>query len=185
MKLAVIGAGSTYTPELVSGLSRERERVPLDELVLHDIDASAARSWAAWRSGCSTGRATRRADAHRRARPRADGADFVLIQIRVGGQEARLRDETIPVACGCIGRRRPARAGSPRRSARCRSCSTSPERARDARPDGAWIVDFTNPVGIVTRALLDQGHRAIGRATSRSASSARSRARWASSPSAC
>ena len=39
MKLAVIGAGSTYTPELVSGLSRERERVPLDELVLHDIDA--------------------------------------------------------------------------------------------------------------------------------------------------
>ena len=38
MKLAVIGAGSTYTPELVSGLSRERERVPLDELVLHDID---------------------------------------------------------------------------------------------------------------------------------------------------
>ena len=38
MKLAVIGGGSTYTPELVSGLSRERERVPVDELVLHDID---------------------------------------------------------------------------------------------------------------------------------------------------
>ena len=38
MKVAVIGGGSTYTPELVSGLSRERERVPVAELVLHDID---------------------------------------------------------------------------------------------------------------------------------------------------
>ena len=39
MKLAVIGAGSTYTPELVSGLMRERERIDVRELVLHDIDA--------------------------------------------------------------------------------------------------------------------------------------------------
>ena len=38
MKIAVIGGGSTYTPELVSGLSRERDRIPVDELVLHDID---------------------------------------------------------------------------------------------------------------------------------------------------
>ncbi len=40
MKLAVIGAGSTYTPELVSGLTRERERLDVRSLVLHDIDAS-------------------------------------------------------------------------------------------------------------------------------------------------
>ena len=39
MKIAVIGGGSTYTPELVSGLSRERERIDVRELVLHDIDA--------------------------------------------------------------------------------------------------------------------------------------------------
>ena len=38
MKLAVIGAGSTYTPELVSGLMRERERIEVRKLVLHDID---------------------------------------------------------------------------------------------------------------------------------------------------
>src|SRR6185436_7270611 len=43
VKLAVLGAASTYTPELVSGLSRERERVPLDELVLHDIDPERRR----------------------------------------------------------------------------------------------------------------------------------------------
>ena len=58
MKLAVIGGGSTYTPELVSGLSRERERVPVDELVLHDIDPSGARSSARWRRACSSGRAS-------------------------------------------------------------------------------------------------------------------------------
>ena len=39
MKIAVIGGGSTYTPELVSGLSRERDRIGVRELVLHDIDA--------------------------------------------------------------------------------------------------------------------------------------------------
>ena len=43
MKIAVIGGGSTYTPELVSGLSRERDRIDVRELVLHDIDAGAAR----------------------------------------------------------------------------------------------------------------------------------------------
>jgi alpha-galactosidase/6-phospho-beta-glucosidase family protein len=51
MKLAVIGAGSTYTPELVSGLMRERERLGVRDLVLHDIDAS--------RSGSSSARVSR------------------------------------------------------------------------------------------------------------------------------
>ena len=60
------------------------------------------------------------------------------------------------------GRRPPARAAWRRRCAPCRSCSTSPSGcASGPRPD-AWIVDFTNPVGIVTRALLDAGHRAVG-----------------------
>ena len=53
-------------------------------------------------------------------------------------------------------------AGSRRRCEPCRSCSRSPQRARELAADDAWIVDFTNPVGIVTRALLDAGHRAIG-----------------------
>ena len=59
-------------------------------------------------------------------------------------------------------RRRPAPAGSRRRCARCRSCSRSPSACASCAADGAWIVDFTNPVGIVTRALLDAGHRAVG-----------------------
>ena len=96
----MIGGGSTYTPELVSGLSR----VDVGELVLHDIAATrrevvggtAARTLE--RQGYG-GRLTVTDDLDRAV----DAADFVLIQIRVGGQEARLRDETAPLACGCIG----------------------------------------------------------------------------------
>ncbi len=163
MKLAVIGAGSTYTPELVSGLSRERERVPLDELVLHDIDAE--------RREVVGGLAQRMLD--RQGYDGAltltgeldralDGADFVLIQIRVGGQEARLRDETIPVACGCIGQETTGAGGLAKALRTVPVVLDIAERARERAAGGAWIVDFTNPVGIVTRALLDAGHRAVG-----------------------
>jgi 6-phospho-beta-glucosidase len=163
MKLAVIGAGSTYTPELVSGLSRERERVPLDELVLHDIDAE--------RREVVGGLARRMLDAQGYAGVLSDtgdldraldGADFVLIQIRVGGQEARLRDETIPVACGCVGQETTGAGGLAKALRTVPVVLEIAERARERAAGGAWIVDFTNPVGIVTRALLDAGHRAIG-----------------------
>src|SRR5919197_1501677 len=104
VKVAVVGAGSTYTPELVSGLARERERLRVTELALQDIDAE--------RLGVGGGLA-RRMLARDRFEGRLeqtgdldwalDGASFVLIQIRVGGQAARLLDETVPLACGCIG----------------------------------------------------------------------------------
>ena len=104
MKVAVIGGGSTYTPELVSGLSRESGRIDVRQLVLHDIDAERreivgglARRMLDKQGFAGTLEVTDDLD---RA---LDGADFVLIQIRVGGQEARLQDETIPLACGCIG----------------------------------------------------------------------------------
>jgi 6-phospho-beta-glucosidase len=163
MKLAVIGAGSTYTPELVSGLSRERERVPLDELVLHDIDAERREVVGGLaqrmleRKGYG-GRLTLTGD----LAEALEGADFVLIQIRVGGQEARLRDETIPLACGCIGQETTGAGGLAKALRTVPVVLDIAAEARERAADGAWIVDFTNPVGIVTRALLDAGHRAIG-----------------------
>jgi 6-phospho-beta-glucosidase len=163
MKLAVIGAGSTYTPELVSGLSRERERVPLDELVLHDIDSErrevvgglAGRMLE--RQGYS-GRLALTGELERAL----DGADFVLIQIRVGGQQARLRDETIPLACGCIGQETTGAGGLAKALRTVPVVLEIAAETRERAAGGAWIVDFTNPVGIVTRALLDAGHRAAG-----------------------
>ena len=91
-----------------------------------------------------------------------DGADAVLIQIRVGGQAARLRDETIPAACGCVGQETTGAGGLAKALRTVPVVLEIAERARELAADDAWIVDFTNPVGIVTRALLDAGHRAIG-----------------------
>src|SRR5919201_5504130 len=104
MKLTVVGGGSTYTPELVSGLACDRDVLDVRELVLHDVDAERRDI-----VGAMAGRMLETQGFRGRLRitgdldAALDGADFVLIQIRVGGQEARLRDETIPLACGCIG----------------------------------------------------------------------------------
>src|SRR2546423_12727729 len=97
MKLAVVGGGSTYTPELVAGLARERERLDLRELVLQGPDAErrevvgglAERMLKAARYD---GALTVTADLDRAL----EGASFVLIQLRVGCQGARPCDETHP-----------------------------------------------------------------------------------------
>jgi 6-phospho-beta-glucosidase len=163
VKLAVIGAGSTYTPELVSGLSRERARIGVEELVLHDVDRErldvvgglAQRMLA--RQGYE-GRPELTQDLDRAV----DGADFVLVQIRVGGQEARLGDETVPLACGCIGQETTGAGGFAKALRTVPVVLAIAERVRALAASDAWIVDFTNPVGIVTRALLDDGYRAVG-----------------------
>src|ERR1700761_1258063 len=163
MKLAVIGAGSTYTPELVSGLIREWEHVDLRDLVLHDIDPErrevvgglAGRMLE--REGLS-GALTVTGDLDQAL----DGADGVLIQIRVGGQTARLRDETIPAACGCVGQETTGAGGLGKAMRTVPVVLEIAQRARELASPDAWIIDFTNPVGIVTRALLDAGHRAVG-----------------------
>jgi 6-phospho-beta-glucosidase len=163
MKIAVVGGGSTYTPELVSGLSRERERLPIEELVLHDIDAERREvvgGLAARMLGAQgfEGSLLVTDDLDRAL----DGAHFVLIQIRVGGQTARLSDETVPLACGCIGQETTGAGGFAKALRTVPVVLEIAERVRERSAPGAWIVDFTNPVGIVTRSLLDAGHRAVG-----------------------
>ena len=163
MKVAVVGGGSTYTPELVSGLSRESERIDVRELVLHDIDAERrevvgglARRMLDKQGFGGTLEVTGDLD---RA---LDGADFVLIQIRVGGQAARLQDETIPLACGCIGQETTGAGGLAKALRTVPVVLGIAEKVRERAASDAWIVDFTNPVGIVTRSLLDAGHRTVG-----------------------
>ncbi|HEY0416124.1 MAG TPA: hypothetical protein VGC78_07030 [Gaiellaceae bacterium] len=159
MKVAVVGAGSTYTPELVSGLSE----LPVDELALHDVDGErldvvgALAERMLGRVGF-TGELVRTTDLDRAL----DGASFVLVQIRVGGQAARLTDETLPLACGCIGQETTGAGGLAKALRTVPVVLEIAERVAERAAAGAWIVDFTNPVGIVTRALLDAGHRAVG-----------------------
>jgi 6-phospho-beta-glucosidase len=163
VKVAVVGGGSTYTPELIEGLAGRATRLPIDELALLDIDAGRLEIL-----GGLADRMLRRLEWPGRlvttqdADAAIDGANFVLIQLRVGGQAARLIDETLPPRFDTIGQETTGAGGF------AKALRTVPVvlglaelTARRAAP-GAWIVDFTNPVGIVTQALLDHGHRAIG-----------------------
>jgi 6-phospho-beta-glucosidase len=163
VKVAVIGGGSTYTPELVSGLSGERERLDVRELWLVDPDAE--------RRAVVGGLAARMLDAQGfpgrlevtdQLDRALDGADLVLLQLRVGGQAARLSDETVPLACGCIGQETTGAGGFAKAMRTVPVVLEIAARVRELAAPDAWIVDFTNPVGIVVRALLDAGHRAIG-----------------------
>ncbi|MEU1721748.1 6-phospho-beta-glucosidase [Nonomuraea sp. NPDC005692] len=162
MRLAVIGGGSTYTPELIDGFARLRDELPLTEIALIDPDATRLDLVA----GVSR-RMLRRAGHPAKVIATADvaegvaGADAVLFQLRVGGQAARNVDETLPLECGCIGQETTGAGGLAKALRTVPVVLELAEQVRAHAPD-AWIVDFTNPVGIVTRALLDAGHRAIG-----------------------
>jgi 6-phospho-beta-glucosidase len=163
VKLAVVGAGSTYTPELVEGLARRADRLPIDELAMLDVDVGrleivgglAERMLAkvGW-----PGRLTLTRDRDRAL----DGVDFVIVQLRVGGNGARLLDETIPLKHRCIGQETTGPGGFMKALRTVPVVLELAEETARRGADGAWIVDFTNPTGIVTQALLDHGHRALG-----------------------
>jgi 6-phospho-beta-glucosidase len=161
MKLTVIGGGSTYTPELADGIARLLPDV--SELVLVDPDQDrlavvgsvSARIMSRlghpavvrWTTSLDDG---------------AEGADALLIQLRVGGQATRHRDETWPLACGCIGQETTGAGGFAKALRTVPVVLDIAERAVVRAAPGAHIIDFTNPVGIVTRALRTAGYRATG-----------------------
>lgn len=162
MKLAVVGGGSTYTPELIDGFARMRDTLPVTELVLIDPAAERleligglARRILARQGHPGTVTTTSDLDAG------VAGADAVLLQLRVGGQAARLQDETWPLECGCVGQETTGAGGLAKALRTVPVVLDIAERVRRSAPD-AWIIDFTNPVGIVTRALLGAGHKAVG-----------------------
>jgi 6-phospho-beta-glucosidase len=179
MKLAVIGGGSTYTPELVDGIARLAggaagtpagraaaalaHDVKVGELALVDPDESRLAVVGPFcdrimRAYGHPGRVTWTTSLD----DGLDGAGAVLLQLRVGGQAARQRDETWPLEYGCIGQETTGAGGLAKALRTVPVVLEIAQRARERAAADAWIIDFTNPVGIVTRALLDAGHRAIG-----------------------
>ena len=163
MKIAVVGGGSTYTPELIEGFARRAAVLPWTELVLQDISESRldvvgglagrilGRDGLADRLRCTTS-----------LEDAVDGAVAVLIQLRVGGQQARLVDETLPGKFGLLGQETTGPGGFAKALRTVPVVLDIAEVVAERAAPGAWIVDFTNPVGIIVRALLDAGHRAIG-----------------------
>ncbi|MBC7263651.1 MAG: 6-phospho-beta-glucosidase [Chloroflexi bacterium] len=153
-KVTVIGGGSTYTPEFVDGFIQRRDVLSVGEISLYDINPQRLEL---------VGGLIKRMIAHAGLetritlstnRPAAvEGADFVISQIRVGGMEARIRDERIPLRYGVIGQETTGPGGFMNAM---RTIPVTLEIAQDiARyAPQAWYLNFTNPSGIITECLL-------------------------------
>lgn len=156
INIAIVGAGSSYTPELIEGLlALDEQQVPVRELRLHDLDARRLEIMAGW---------ARRVMAHCGRRlvitagtdldTQVRGADFVITQIRVGGMDARHLDESIPLKHGIIGQETTGPGGL------FKALRTIPPMLEIARtvervaPE-AFILNYTNPSGIITEAVCN------------------------------
>lgn len=147
MKLAIIGGAGVRVPLLINGLVRSD--LPITDIALFDIDADRLR--------VIGGLATRFAGSARvrvstEIGEAADGADFVFISIRVGGSRGRARDEAIALEHGLIGQETVGPGGF---AMAMRTIPAVVGYASDIarRAPNAWIINFTNPVGIITQAV--------------------------------
>lgn len=156
LKVVIIGGGSSYTPEIIEGFIDRYERVPVSEIVLVDIDAGAKKlaivEALSKRMIEKSGYPIHVRSSFNRQHA-LENADFVTTQIRVGGLEAREKDERIPLEHGLVGQETNGAGGI------FKAFRTIPvllEIADDIHKicPQAWMINFTNPAGIVTEALL-------------------------------
>jgi len=163
MKITVIGGGSTYTPELITGFHYMRDFLQVDDLTLMDTDRERLDN-----VGAFAQRIVRHHQLPMNVSLTTDlseaitEADAVLIQIRVGGQAMRLQDEVIPLKYGQIGQETTGAGGAMKALRTVPKVLEIAEHTKRLAKKDAWIIDFTNPVGIVTRALRDNGYKAVG-----------------------
>jgi 6-phospho-beta-glucosidase len=163
LKIGVIGAGSTYTPELVEGFLQRAQNIPLTELVLMDIDEEklsivgglAQRMVQRTGSSITVHLTTDRTEA-------IAGSAFVLTQMRIGRLQARRKDELIPRRLGYIGQETTGPGGF------AKALRTIPvildiAHQMEEHAPGATMINFTNPAGIITEAVLSHSRiNAIG-----------------------
>lgn len=155
LKIAIIGAGSTYTPELTEGLINRKDVMPIGELALMDIEARKLEI---------VGGLTRRMIRHAGLEcgviltddfdVALSGADFVFVQIRVGKLAARILDERIPLKYNLIGQETTGIGGFFKALRTIPVLMDITRRMARLCPN-AWLLNFTNPSGICAQALLD------------------------------
>src|SRR5258708_13543640 len=154
LKVAVIGGGSTYTPELVNGFLARLKNFPLDELWLMDIDAQ--------RLKVVGGFAQRMVEANgwrfkivlaTDQREAVKDASYVTTQLRVGQMEARRRDEYLGLRHGLIGQETTGVGGMAKALRTIPVILKIATDMRERSAPAAMLVNFTNPAGLVTQAL--------------------------------
>ena len=154
LKVAVIGGGSTYTPELVNGFLARLSQFPLDELWLMDIDEErlnivgkfAQRMVEAKGSPFKVVLSTNQREA-------IQGASYVTTQLRVGHMEARRRDEYLGLRHGLIGQETTGVGGMAKALRTIPVILKIAQDIKEVALPGTMLVNFTNPAGLVTQAL--------------------------------
>lgn len=154
MKVAVIGGGSTYTPELVNGFIERVGTFPLSELSLMDIDRERLDIV----GGFARRMVAENDDPFKISlsldqREALSGADYVITQLRVGQMPARRNDEYLGQRHGLVGQETTGVGGMAKA---LRTIPVILDIAREMRAvsaPGAWLANFTNPSGLVTQAL--------------------------------
>jgi 6-phospho-beta-glucosidase len=156
IKVAVIGGGSSYTPELIDGFIQRAGELPTAEIWLVDIPAGKEKleivSQLAQRMIAAAG-LSMRVTATLDRRQALAGADFVVTQFRVGGLSARARDERFPLKYGVLGQETTGPGGFAKG---LRTIPVMLDICRDISelcPD-AWLINFTNPAGLITEMIL-------------------------------
>ncbi|RKD27602.1 6-phospho-beta-glucosidase [Caminicella sporogenes DSM 14501] len=156
LKVAVIGGGSSYTPELIEGFIIRAKELPVDDIYLVDIEEGKEKlsivGELARRMFLKAGLKTRVHITLDRREAIKD-ADFVITQIRVGGLNARASDEIIPLRYNVIGQETTGAGGFAKA---IRTIPVILDICRDIEElsPNAWLINFTNPAGIITEAVL-------------------------------
>ncbi len=165
LKVAVIGGGSSYTPELVEGFIDRFHELPVHDLYLVDIEEGREKLEIV---GALAKRMVEKAGVPIRIHLTLDrreairDADFVTTQIRVGLLEARARDERIPLRYNCIGQETTG-AGGFAKALRTVPVILDICRDMEELAPNAFLLNFTNPAGLVTEAIIKHSSiRSIG-----------------------
>jgi 6-phospho-beta-glucosidase len=163
MKLTIVGGGGFRVPLVYGALLEKTARLSLDEVVLHDIEGARLERVATVLEGLAAEHGERLP--FRTTTDLADaieGADFVFCAIRVGQLEGRVVDEGVPLGLGVLGQETTGPGGI------CFALRTIPAMVALAqviaeRAPQAWLINFTNPAGMVTEAVQQVlGERAVG-----------------------
>ncbi|PFA17424.1 MULTISPECIES: 6-phospho-beta-glucosidase [Bacillus cereus group] len=156
IKIATIGGGSSYTPELVEGFIKRYDELPVRELWLVDIEAGREKLEIV---GDLARRMVEKAGVPMEVhltldrRQALQDADFVTTQMRVGLLDARIKDERIPLQLGLIGQETNGAGGLFKALRTIPVLLEIAEEMQELCPN-AWLINFTNPAGMVTEALL-------------------------------
>ncbi|MBC7344184.1 MAG: 6-phospho-beta-glucosidase, partial [Clostridia bacterium] len=154
LKICIIGGGSTYTPELVEGFIQRRDELPVSTITLMDVDQSRLQV-----VGGLIERMLQKAGVNIKLqlttcrKEALEGAEYVISQIRVGGMACRIQDEKIPLQFGVVGQETTGPGGFAKA---LRTIPMMLDIARDMAEvaSDAWLINFANPSGIITEALL-------------------------------